>query len=514
MPFQIPSLSRTRQYIAALGKALFPAYNFNLRAYHGKWTTFLAGALTQLHFHADSVQKDLHPLTAGPGKPINDWGSAVGVNAKGATPARKSAAGRVRGAAGATVPSLTQLQNPQNGLIYEIANTTTITIPGVIGVDPDSFIDADIRGVDTGSQTRMDAGQTLNFLSAPAGIEGSVALVKALDEDGFDSEQYGSYRGRVLATFSTTPSGGSQPDFVGWIEASIAAVHIGYAFPNRNGRGTLDMVAFYAGSGSARVLTTMDADAVLAYVRTKAPFHVAGDGGGLRMLTTVEDPQTVEILVTTTGINAYAMDWSGTGTVLSYNATTRELQFSGGALPASLQAGHRLILLGAFSGSGPLAQDGREYRVESISGVDKVILDKAPPVAPAANDAIYPGGPLITPLRDAIVGHMNGETVYAGRGGTPVPESSAQPANPQGPSVIGLDVLADGMGPANPGGKYGDWAGGIVLATLFKICLYKAGVRNIQIVSPVADYDPLDDPFPTNDQIHFVTPAVVLIRGA
>jgi uncharacterized phage protein gp47/JayE len=513
MPFAIPSLAQTRQYVAALKKALFPTFNLNLRSYHGKLATFLAGAITQLHFHADSAQQDLHPLTAGDGKPINDWGSAVGVERKSATPARKSSAGRVRGEAGATVDPLTQLQNPANGLIYEIANTTTLTIPGVAGVDPDSFVDADIRGVDTGSQTRMDAGSTLNFLSAPAGIEAVVTLVKALDEDGFDNEQFGSYRSRVLATFSETPSGGNQSDFVGWIEASIAAVHVGYAYPNRNGRGTIDLVAFYAGSGSARVLTTQDADAVLAYVRTKAPFHVAGEGGGLRMLTTVEDPQTVDIIVTPTGVPAFAKDWIGSGSVQAYNSTTRELQFSA-ALPASLQAGHRLILRGQAIGSGLLAQDGREYRVESISASDKVILDKAPPVDPSFGDLIYPGGPLVTPLRDAIVGHMNGETVYAGRGGTPVPESSAQPVNPQGPSIIGLDVLADGMGPANPGGIYGNWAGGIVLATLFKICAYKAGVRNMQVVSPASDYEAVDDAFPINDQIHFVTPAVVIVRYA
>jgi uncharacterized phage protein gp47/JayE len=515
MPFQIPSLSATRQFIAALGKALFPGLNFgSTRSYHGKWTTFLSGAVTQLHFHADSAQQDLHPLTAGDGKPINDWGSAVGVERKGATPARKSAAGRVRGGAGKTVSAGLQLQHPQSGLLFEIANPTDLTIPGVSGVDPDSFVDADIVGVDTGSQTRLEAGQDLVFLSTPIGLESTVNLVKSLDEDGFDDEQFGSYRSRVLGTFSNTPSGGSASDFVGWVEASVPAIKTGYAFPNRNGRGTIDLVGFYAGSGTSRSLSDADKNAMLAYVRTKAPFQVAGDGGGLRALTTVADPQTVELLITTTGVPAYAFDWPGSGLVQSYNATTRELQFQGGALPASLQAGHRMILVGTVGGSGVTAQDGREYMIESISAVDKVILQDAPPVSPANGDLIYPGGPLVTPIRDAIVGHISGEIVYSGRGGTPIPESSAQPADPNGPSVIGLDVLAEPMGPANPDGKYGNWAGGIVLVTLFKIAGYKAGVRNVQITSPATDYEPLDDPFPTNDQIHYVTPAVVIVRSA
>jgi uncharacterized phage protein gp47/JayE len=514
MPFPIPSLAETRDFVVALGKALFPNLNFgSLRSYHGKWSTYLSGAVTQLHLHADSAQRDLHPLTAGDGKPINDWGSAFGVERKSATPARKAQAGRVRGNAGATVAPGTQLKNPQTGLLFQIANATTVTIPGVSGVDPDSFFDADIAAVDVGSQTRLEAGEELNFLTTPPGLEGGVTLQLDLDEDGFDDQQFGSYRAEVLATMSTTPSGGNAFDFAGWVVAAVPAVAKGYSFPNRQGRGTIDVAGFYSATGSARSLTLTDRDAVAAYIRTKAPFQVAGTGGGLRILSTVADPQRVELLVTTTGVPAFAFDWSGAAAVLTYNATTRELRFSA-PLPASLRAGHRIILVGSVGGSGVSAQDGREYRIESISGADKVILEVTPPTPPAATDLIYPGGPLVTPIRDAIVAHMNGEVVYAGRGPTPIPESATAPVNPNGQSIVGLDVLAEGIGPANPGGIYGAWAGGIVLATLFQIATFKAGVRNIAIVSPATDYEALDDQFPNSDQIHFVTPGVVIIRGA
>lgn len=519
MPFDLPAMSDTRDLVVALGKALFPGLNFgSVRSYHGKWATFLSGAVTQLHFHVDSAQRDLHPLTAGDGKPINDWGSAVGVVRKGATPARKSAAGRVRGEAASFALPGTQLRHPQTGLIFAIANATTITIPGVAGVDPDSFVDADIVGVDVGSQTRLEAGQSLNFLTTPPGLEAEVVLQKDLDEDGFDDEQFGSYRGRVLSTFSTTPSGGNQSDFVGWAKAALPSVATAYAYPNRAGRGTIDVVAFYAASGTSRSLSTQDRDAVLQYIKGKAPFQVAGDGSGLRVITTVADPRRVELLITTTGVLAFAFDWQGSASVSAYNPTTRELTFSG-SLPASLRAGHRLILVGEAGGSGVTAQDGREYKIESISGASSVILEKSPPTNPASTDTIYPGGPLVTPIRDAIVAHLNGEIVYAGRGLTPIPESKASPVDPNGPSVIGLDILAEGVGPANPAGRYGAWAGGIVLATLFRIATYKAGVRNITVLSPPTDYEAVDDgidtlPFTLNTQIHYVTPGVVIVRSA
>lgn len=517
MPFDQPSMSDTRDLIVALGNALLAGLNFgSLSSYHGKFATFLAGAITQLHFHIDSAQRDLHPLTAGDGKPINDWGDAFGVTRKAATPARKAASGRVRGAAAATVDPGTQMRHAPTGLLFQIANVALVTIPGVAGVDPDSFIDADIVGVDVGSQTRLKAGQPLNFLAGIPGIEREVILQKDLDEDGFDEQQFGSYRADVLSTIRTTPSGGNQADFVGWAKAALASVSTAFAYPNRNGRGTIDVVAFYAASGTARTLSAPDRATVRAYIKTKAPFQVSGEGGGLRVITTVADPQAIEIRVTPTGVPAFAFDWPGSAVVLSWTAATRALQFTA-ALPASLRAGHRLAIVGTAGGSGVNAQDGREYRIESLSAADTVILELAPPTDPAHLDLIYSGGPLVAPIRDAIVAHLNGETVYAGRGQVPIPESKASPVVPTGPSIIGLDVLAAGIGSANPSGKYNDtlsWSGAIVRAVLFKIATYKAGVQNIAITSPAADYEPLDDPFPTNDQIHYVAPSVVIVREA
>lgn len=504
--FDQPSLDETRRIIIALGKALFPELNFDSRrSYHGRRATLIAGAATQLAFHIDSAQQDLHPLTARDGKPINDWGNAVRVVRKGATAARKSAAARIRGAAGATVTSGEQLVHDETGLLFQIDQN--VTIPGIFGVDPPSFFDADIAGVDTGSQTRLEANSNVTFLNPPLGIEPIVVIQIDLDEDGFDEEAFGSYRARFLRTFSETPSGGNAEDFVTWAR-TLPFVASAYPYPNRNGRGTIDVVAFYAASGSSRSLTSDDRDAVKAYIQTQAPFQISGAGGGLRVLLTVPDEQRVEIRLTPNGVPAFDFDWSDAGPpeVAGWTLATRELQFDA-ALPASLRAGHRLTLDGT-------GQDGREFKIESISGSDTVILEKAPAVDPAVGTKIYSGGPLVTPVRDAIVAHLNGEAVYAGRGLTPIPESKTGISNPAAQSIIGLDILAEGIGSSNPAGLYGRWAGGIQLGTIFKLATYKAGVRNAVIVTPVADYEPLDDPFPTSDQIHYVVPGAIIVRKA
>jgi uncharacterized phage protein gp47/JayE len=506
MPFKVQSLSELRDFVVAVGKSLFPKAAFgSRRSWHGRRATYLAAAVTSVHAHVDSAQRDVHPLTAGEGKPINDWGEATGVERKKATPARKSNAGRIRGNVGATVTLGAQLKDANTGLLYQVNENVTIPASG--------FFDADILAIDVGAQTRLEAGTVLGFVVSLGTIEDNVVLQIPLDEDGLDEEQFGSYRKRILSTFSETPSGGSQADFVKWTLASVAAITSAYVYPNRAGKGTVDIAAFYSGTGTARTISAGDAAAIVSYIKTQTttPFQITGTGGGLRILTTISDPRPVEITLVPNGVEAFNFDWVdpvSAPTVLSYNSTTRELQFSGGALPLSLRAGHHIVLRGVAS-----AQTGAEIKIESISGVDKVILEAAsvPAVAPAATDVIYSGGPLVTPVRDAIVAHLNGETIYAGRGLTPVPESKT---SENGVSIIGLDILAEGIGSANPGGIYGAWSGAIIRSVLAKIATYAAGVRNATVVTPGSDYEAVDDSFPLDAQIHYVSAGAVLVRKA
>jgi len=497
MAFQIPTLSATREFLSALFKALFPDRNVGSpRSYHARRLTVLAAATTQIHKHVDSVQKDVMPDTAGDDGPIDRWGGIVGTARKGATPARKSAAGRVRGnLIGATANVGEELVHEESSLRFQLASVATL--PAGL------YVDVDIVAVDTGSATRLVAGETLKFVNAIANIETDVVLQLDLDEDGYDEEQFGAYRGRVLDTFSKPTAGGTQSDYVRWA-LEVEGVAFAYAYPNRAGLGTVDVVGLHTGTGTARILTSGEVTELLTALRDLAPAPIAATPGSLRVLTAVSDSQSAEVLITANGEAAYAFDWSDSTppTVLAWTAGTRELQFSGGALPATLKAGHRIVLKGVAS-----TQDGREYKVEALSAVDKVILETAPTNAPAATDLIYSGGPLVSPIRDAIIAHMNGEIVYAGKNGVPLAESDLT-------STIGLEVLAEGIGPANPAGVYGTWSGGLIRAVLGKIAMYKAGVRNYSITTPAADYEATDYAVPNDLQIGLIVPNAVIVRKA
>ncbi|HEY6174688.1 MAG TPA: baseplate J/gp47 family protein, partial [Kofleriaceae bacterium] len=425
---------------------------------------------------------------------------------------------RVRGTGGTTVAAGLQLRHEASGLIFEIQNTATI--PGAPGVD--GFVDADIIASadagSVGSATRLSAGETLNFLSTPPGLQTAVVLQLDLDEDGFDRQGFGSYRADVLAALGQPSSGGSAADFAKWAKASLNSIAAAYPYSNRAGRGTSDVAVFYSGSGAGRAVTPADRASVLAYLQSVAPFQVSGPNLGgvspLRVLLTVPDPRPIEILIETNGQSAFAFDWDDSAhpTVAAWQpgGVTNKLQFST-TLPSTLRAGHRLVLVGVAT-----AQDGREYTIDSIAGSNAVILLETPPVAPAATDKIYSGGPVVTPIRDAIVAHLDGQIVYAGRGLTPLPAATAES---QGVSIVNLDILAEGIGPANPGGKYSSpngpsWSGGVLRAALFSIARYQNGVRNVTITTPATDYEALDDPFPNDGQIHYVTPGAVVIRSA
>jgi hypothetical protein len=495
--YRIPSLSEMHEMLVAVFRGAFPDRNTgSKRSYHVRRLRFLAAAATSIHAHVKSAKADVMPDTASDGEPINRWGGIRGVERKGATPARKTDAGRVTGAVGATVLAGTELEEPNSGLRFAINQLVTIPVS--------EEFDADIVALDTGSQTRLTAGRVLRFVGTPpAGISSIVTLVKDLDEDGFDAEQFGSYRERVLASFSKPTSGGTDADFVKWA-LEVNDIAKAFAYGNRAGIGTMDVVGLHTGTGAARILDSGERDELLTYLRSKAPAQIAAVGGALRALEVVEDPQDIEIAVVPNGEPAYAFDWADQTppTITGWNAGTREMTLD--VRPPGLKAGHRIVIDRINS-----EQDGRQYKVEALSGADKIILEKAPIAVPATGpvlfDIIYSGGPLVDPIRNAILEHVNGEDVYMGRDGTPYPESAIA-------SVVGLALLAEGMGPANPAGRYGSWAGGLIKSQLGKIAGFKRGVYNHAVIKPAADYEATDDAFPNDAQIHMVTPRSVVVR--
>jgi len=509
MAYKVPSLEEMLQFSVAHFKAMLPDRNVGSRfSFNWKLLKTITGGATDVHAHVDTGLKDVMPDTARGGA-LDRWIFIFAPGGKklrkAATPARKAAAGRVRGSVAATTAVGDRLIHRPTSLLFQINSNGTI--PATAGA---AFVDVDIVAVDTGSLTRLKKGEVLEYTSAPAGIQTKVELQKDLSDDGFDGEQDGDAHNRLLAALATPSSGGNQSDFVGWILAQLG-ISGAFTYPNRAGVGTIDVVGLHTGVGTARILNNAEAAALLAALQALAPAQLAANGGALRVLTVIggsvdaANLANVELTVVPDGSPQYAFDWDDTTppVVLSWTLATRTLQFTGGTRPITLQAGHRICLRGVAS-----SQDGAPLVVEALSGADSVILQTAPANNPAAGDVVYAGGPLTDVVRGAILAHLNGDVLYAAPTG-PLPGAAAVASST---SVAQLHVLATGIGTANPGGIYGPWIGTLLIGTLATIATYTRGVRKHTVITPAADQEAVDYAFPLDNQIGLLTPGYVLVR--
>jgi uncharacterized phage protein gp47/JayE len=511
--YKVPTLEQMLAFLLAMFKGQLPDRNVGSR-FSPLWKVVkvIAGAATDVNANVDKGFQDAMPDTA-KGAGLDRW---IGIykpggtaTRKAATPARKAGAGRVRGTAAATTSIGDQLIHRASGLLFQVNSLGTI--PGVAPLQ----VDVDILALDKGAKTRLAKGEILEYLAAPAGIQTKVELQKDLDDDGVDAEQDGSARNRLLAAIGSPSSGGNQADYVGWALAQLG-ISQAFAYPNRAGLGTVDVAALHTGVGSARILNAGEMTTLLAALQALAPAQLASTGGALRVLTVIgggtdaANLGNVEMTVTADGTPAFAFDWDDTTppVVLAWTAGTRTLQFNA-ARPATMQAGHRIVLKGVVS-----SQDGAPVVIEALVSTDSVILQTIPKrvdgtdAAPAATDIVYAGGPLTDVVRPAIVAHLNGDVLYAAAAG-PLPGAVAAAT---ATSVAQLNVLATGIGTANPAGVYGAWVGGLLRANLAKIATYTRGVRNQTVITPAADQEAVDYAFPLDTQIGLLTSGYVLVR--
>jgi hypothetical protein len=201
MTFKLPTLTETREFLLAVGKRSLPDRNWgNLRSYHARRADVLSPqAVTQLHAHI-ARQRDVMPDTASDDGPIDRWGGIIGVDRKGATPARKAAAARVRGARARRSRSAQQL-------VASGEPAALSDLDGHRDCRRRRSVDADIVAIRHSARRRgCSRARSLEFVATPVGLDTNVVLQKDLDEDGFDAEIFGPYQRRVLASFSDETS--------------------------------------------------------------------------------------------------------------------------------------------------------------------------------------------------------------------------------------------------------------------------------------------------------------------
>jgi hypothetical protein len=457
MPFTIPTLAELTDFVVAVGRALLPERDWSRRKSAYKWFSIVTHAVTDVHAHLTSAVDDLLPDRAS-GDYLKRWGTIRGVLQKDATPARGTDALRVYGLAGASVDVGDTLTHAASGLRFQVNEAATIGVG-------DTSVDVDVIAIDTGSQTRLSAGEKLYFDSPPTNIEEEAELVLDLDQDGDDQESEPRYRDRILDKFRRPPLGGAAADYEQW-SLELTGIDSAYCYPERQGRGSVDVAALHGGRGSARLLSSGERAELLAYLTTKKPIGVT-----LRVLEVQATTVDTETTVRTDGEPEHEFDWddSTPPEVAAWNSSTLQLDFVDDR-PASMAAGDRLIIKTATASC-------EEVVIESLVSTDGVILESAPDVAPVAGNLVYSGGPLVEPIRQRQLEHF------------------------------------DELGPTNTdAAPYGAWEANVRPSRLESLARDEEGCKDATGVAPASITEMADNGYPDDGIVFLAIPRQVLVR--
>jgi uncharacterized phage protein gp47/JayE len=264
MPWTTPTLRAVRETVrgeitTSLGRASFVA-NSVLRV-----MADATAALTHLTLkYIDWLSLQLLPDTA-----ETEWldrhGNIWLVNADGslgrkvATPAAGSVT--ITGTPGMLVPITTQLSDGTTA--YE---TLADTITG------DAPVPVDIRAIDPGTAGNHDPGDILEFVTAIAGVDGSVVVVTL--DGGTDAETDAELRARILRRIQQPPMGGAAYDYEAWALA-VPGVTRAWAAPEQ-GTGTMTVRFLMDDLRAADDgwPTPADIETVATYIDLKRPVTV------------------------------------------------------------------------------------------------------------------------------------------------------------------------------------------------------------------------------------------------
>jgi len=458
MALDIPGLDTIHDQLVADFRARIPTADVSRNSDNWARLRTLAKVALGLYYTQQVIYDDLFPDTAG-GDALARLAEIWGLTRRAATPARKSDALRIWGTAASTITAGETLTGP-NGLSYQVDENVTIPAGG--------YDDYDIEAVDTGEQTKLDADETLNFDSPPAGIETTAELQDDLDEDGQDEESDGELRTRLIAKIGQPGLGGAANDYKTWA-LEVTGVATAYVYPVRAGRGSVDLAALHTGTGDVRLLDGTERTELADYIDTVRPTAMKS----LRVLEVTSDTENVDIEVEARPGSDYAFDWDDTSgwQVAAWTAGTRTMQLDSNR-PSDMLEGDRIVISTAASDG-----TGQPYVIEALGGgADEIILEDSPSPAPVATDDVYAGGVLTARVRDAIL------------------------------------ALFNALGPAVGDYGTGEWDSDLVPEKILATALVLEGVRDATVNTPAATETADDPEFPNDDTVELLIPLQVVVR--
>jgi uncharacterized phage protein gp47/JayE len=394
MPVKIQSLDEIHGDLNNNLRGRFPDGDLSPTKPWYKIGRAFAAIVQAIQKQLSDAQRNFFPQNADDEGQVS-WGDTLKLPRKGPTGARGSNVLRVYGDNGSAVTVGLELTS-KGGLRYQINENDTIPLAG--------FVDVDVVAVDVGEATRLEAGEILTFVSPPSGVEAEAELQADLVAGGEEQESTAAYGQRLADAIGEGSAGGNRADFRAWA-LELDWVRDAYIYPNRHGRGTIDVVALASGSGTARVPTADERAELLEHLKQQVAVHLENNIRVLEVTTRLVDSDVL-IRATTDGPNTWDWDDSDGGLeVASYDIGTRTITLTADR-PDDLAAGHRISISDVSADDD--ARTGEQLIVGALgAGADEIILADEPPVTPAAGDLIYAGGDLVDPVRAELAAHYD-----------------------------------------------------------------------------------------------------------
>lgn len=460
MTFTPPTLDEKHAILIALAKALFPGIDISEMSDEWLWTRIQAAASTANHAHQKATINDIIPDNS-EGSLLDRWANIRGVSRKGATGARKDAALRVFGVPAEDVPDGRELAHNENGL--------RVRIQGDYIIGPGNYVDVNVVAIDVGVKTRFNKGERFTFVAGPPSpdIEDEAELQLDMDEGGEDAESDGDLRLRVLSRFRDPPLGGNATDYIQWA-LEVAGFSMACSYSLRRGLGTVHLSALHDGSGAVRAPSAPECANLQAIIDAKRPAAMKG----FLVLNVTAETTNVEVKITPNTKPENAFDWNDqvAPTVSAFAANV--LKFNGGARPATMKAGHRII--------NAVGATGKERVIQVLGpAADEVTLEPDATGDTFANgNTVYSGGPLVAPARAAI------------------------------------QELFDSFGTANPDavpGPFGDWEANLRPGDVRDAAKVE-GARDAECVTPGAIVAPTNPSYPNDASVGLLIAGRIIAR--
>lgn len=410
MAITIPLIDEVIASGIAYWRNRFPGRDHSTDGFLGKTARACAMLIVGLLQSVEAADNDAVPSENTSTGGLDDWAFSLGLPDGEGGYGRGKATAAANGAAYCTGENATVF--PEGATLTASDGTAVQLVDGqtIPGVPPGSGqVLGSFVAVTKGAVGNLPIGTVLTWDTPPPGADNTVTLTAALT-DAEDVESDSSLLARIYDRCQKPPKGGANSDYKSEWGEDVDGVDVCYVYPLRGGAGSVHAVPTVPGTGVARVPSAATLSAVLARLDAERP-------------TTVNEVEVLEAYTAASGHTIKArvlpfgsdweFDWEAEGVVYTVDTYTAgppsKIKFNTlapqslkDAIDNSEEPRIQVAVLGSVIPINVVATAWVD-----AGGKTEVTLEEEPTTVPGSGIELYPGGPLVEQLAQAILVYVD-----------------------------------------------------------------------------------------------------------